>query len=144
MKNQNLKEVTSAELLVALFSDALSYFDHTHYFLESLKRGVFPLWDFFWQYGSPNEFFLRRIGCYNPVYLWMLLLNFLGLPSITAYLLVQSLYFFLGCLGFYFLTRAVYEDERIAFTAFLFFLFSAVGTRIFDSYMCLVIVPTVW
>ena len=129
---------------IALFSDAISYFDHTHFYLDSLKRGVFPLWDYFWQNGSPNEFFLRRIGCYNPIYLWMLLLQVLGLPSLMAYLLTLSGYFFLGTVGFYLLAKAVYKDERVAFTAFLLLLFSAVGTRIFDSYMCLVIVPTIW
>jgi hypothetical protein len=129
---------------IALFSDAVSYFDHTHYYLESLKRGVFPLWDYFWQNGSPNEFFLRRIGCYNPIYLWMLLLQVFGLPSLTAYLLTHAFYFFLGTAGFYLLAKAVYKDERVAFTAFLLLLFSAAGTRVFDSYMCLVIVPTIW
>ncbi|MBF0569160.1 MAG: hypothetical protein HQL18_00060 [Candidatus Omnitrophica bacterium] len=127
-----------------LFSDAISYFDHTHYYLESLKHGVFPLWDHFWNQGSPNEFFLRRLGVYNPIYLWMFFLNLLGAPYVNAYLLTQSLYFLLGAVGFYLLVRAIYRDERVAFSAFLLFLFSAMGTRIFDSYMCLVIVPTVW
>ncbi len=129
---------------IGLFSDAISYFDHSRFFVDSLKHGVFPLWDHFWNSGSPNDFFLRRIGAYTPVYLWMLVLKLLGLSWTTAYILGQSLYFFWGTWGFFLLVKTVYKDERVAFTAFLLLLFSAVGTRIFDSYMCLVIVPTIW
>ncbi|MBF0122841.1 MAG: hypothetical protein HQL21_05475 [Candidatus Omnitrophica bacterium] len=127
-----------------LFSDAVSYFDHTFYFIENIKRGVFPLWDSSWNHGAPNDFFLRRIGCYNPIYLLMALLSIVGVSHPVAYLLVHSLYFFLGAFGFYLLTKTVYKDERVAFGSFLLLLFSTVGTRIFDSYMCLVIVPTIW
>ena len=127
-----------------LSSDALSYFEHTSYFIENMKRGIFPLWDSSWDHGAPNDFFLRRIGCYNPIYLWMALLSILGFSHTVAYLLVLSLYFFLGAFGFYLLTKVIYQDERVACTAFLLLLFSTVGTRIFDSYMCLVIVPTIW
>ena len=67
-----------------LFSDATSYFDHTRFFLENLKKGVFPLWDYFWNHGSSNEFFLRRLGAYNPIYLWMLVLKSVGFSDIVT------------------------------------------------------------
>ena len=127
-----------------LSSDAISYFEHTFYFIENIKRGIFPLWDSSWNHGAPNDFFLRRIGCYNPIYIVMAFLNVVGFSHPVTYLLVLSFYFFFGAFGFYLLTKTVYKDERVAFGAFLLLLFSTVGTRIFDSYMCLVIVPTIW
>ncbi len=128
----------------ALTSDAISYYDHTKYFVESLKQGVFPLWDYFWQNGSPNDFFLRRIGCYNPLYLLMALVNVIGVPFRETYLFSHAFYYFLGAFGIFLLGRQVWKDERPAFFVFALFLFSAVGTRIFDSYMCLMVVPLIW
>jgi len=128
----------------ALSSDALSYYDHTKYFVENIKQGIFPLWDHFWQNGSPNDFFLRRIGCYNPLYLFMALVNLIGLPFRETYLFVHACYYFLGALGLFLLGREVWRDERPAFLVFALFLFSAIGTRIFDSYMCLMVVPLIW
>lgn len=128
----------------SLYSDAGSYYDHTKYFVESIKQGVFPLWDHFWQNGAPNDFFLRRIGCYNPLYLLMALVNSLGVPFRETYLLAHASYYFLGAWGLFLLGRRIWQDERPAFFVFALFLFSAIGTRIFDSYMCLMVVPLIW
>ena len=57
-----------------LISDAQSYYDHTRFFIENLKNGIYPLWDPFWYYGAPNDFFLRRIGAFNPFYLIILII----------------------------------------------------------------------
>ena len=51
---------------LALTEDAVSYYDHIQFLIQNVKHGVFPLWDPFYNYGSPNDFFLRRIGLYNP------------------------------------------------------------------------------
>ncbi|MBF0595263.1 MAG: hypothetical protein HQL22_09900 [Candidatus Omnitrophica bacterium] len=129
---------------ISLTSDAISYYDHTKFFLDQLGRGQFPLWDPNWSGGVPNDFFLRRIGPYNPFLLIILVLNKCGLHFFYAYMVFQAGYFFFGMTGFYFLCRKLLQDESASFLSFLILLFSALGTRMFDSYMLLVTIPTIW
>ncbi len=129
---------------LSLESDALSYYDHIKFYIESLSQGVFPLWDPFWYQGAPNDFFLRRIGAYNPFYSVILIFKTIGIPYTLSYLWFLAAYYFLGMIGFYLLMMRIYKDQRIAFIGFLLLLFSALGTRLFDSYMMLVTVPLIW
>jgi len=128
----------------ALISDALSYYDHTKFFIENLGRGVYPLWDPFWFNGSPNDFFLRRIGAFNPFYLVLVLMKCAGIPVTLAYLWFLAGYYWSGMIAFYLLAKRVYHDQMIAYAGYLILLFSALGTRLFDSYMMLVTVPLIW
>lgn len=125
-------------------SDALSYYDHTKFFIENLGHGVYPLWDPFWCYGAPNDFFLRRIGAFNPFYLFILLLKDIGVPYTISYLIFLAGYYWSGMIAFYLLARRIYQDRFIAYAGYLILLFSALGTRLFDSYMMLVTVPLLW
>ncbi|MFA5088286.1 MAG: hypothetical protein WC552_04555 [Candidatus Omnitrophota bacterium] len=125
-------------------SDAIPYYEHTRFYLENLKQGVFPLWNPTWDGGSTNDFFLRRIGDYNPFLLLILLLNSLGLSFYSSYFSYYAFYFFLGMVGFYLLAKRLLKDTRIAFVAYLLLLFSSLGTRILDSYIILVAVPMAW
>lgn len=129
---------------VALSSDAQSYYEHTRFYLEQIGRGDFPLWDPYWGGGAPNDFFLRRIGPYNPLLLFPLLLKALGLRFMTAYLIFQAAYFFIGMSGFYLLANKLFNDRSAAFLSFLLLTFSALGTRMFDSYMLLITIPLIW
>lgn len=129
---------------VALSSDAISYYEHTKFFIDQLGRGHFPLWDPYWSGGVPNDFFLRRIGPYNPFLLIPLALNKLGLKFLYAYMIFQAAYFFFGMTGFYLLSRQLLKDVSAAFLAFLVLTWSALGTRMFDSYMLLVAIPAIW
>ena len=47
-------------------------------------------------------------------------------------------------IAFYLLAMRIYQDRFIAYAGFLLLLFSALGTRLFDSYMMLVTVPLIW
>ena len=126
-------------------SDAISYYEHTKFYLDNLAKGVIPLWDPQWNFGSNNDFFLMRIGCFNPFLALILIFHkIFNFPFKTAYLLFHSFYFFLGTTGFYMLARDIFRDRLLAFTAFLLLLFSSMGTRIFDSYIVLVFVPMIW
>lgn len=127
-----------------LDSDAVSYYDHIKFYIDNLSRGVFPLWDPAWFCGASNTFFLQRMGCFNPFLLLILLFKGLGFSHTTAYLMYLMCYYFVGCLGFYFLARIVIKDRICAFAAFALLLFSALGTRIFDSFMILMFTPTAW
>ncbi len=129
---------------VGLTSDAVSYYEHTKFFIDQIGRGQFPLWDPYWSGGVPNDFFLRRIGPYNPFLLIVLVLNKLGVKFLSAYMIFQALYFFFGMTGFYLLSRKLLKDGSAAFLAFLLLTFSALGTRMFDSYMLLVTIPAIW
>lgn len=128
---------------LVLVEDAISYYDHTKYFIDSLLGGVFPLWDPAWYHGAPNDFFLQRIGAYNPFYLLIVLFRLLGVPHNVAYLSFLAIYYFLGMILFYLLAMRIYKNQFIAFAGFFLLLFSALGTRLFDSYMMLVTVPII-
>ncbi|MBF0388359.1 MAG: hypothetical protein HQL20_11030 [Candidatus Omnitrophica bacterium] len=129
---------------VGLSSDAVSYYEHTKFFLDQVSRGQFPLWDPYWSGGVPNDFFLRRIGPYNPFLLIPLVLKSLGVKFLYAYMTFLVLYFFFGMTGFYLLSRKLLKDDSAAFLAFLLLTFSALSTRMFDSYMLLVTIPIIW
>jgi len=127
-----------------LQSDAFSYYEHTKFFVENLTRGVYPLWDAHWNNGVSNEFFLRRIGPFNPFHLVSLTLASLGVTFHVAYRIFLSVYFIVGALGFFLLADRLLKHREAAFVAFLLFLFSSLGMRSFDSYLQLVFVPTIW
>ncbi len=129
---------------LSMVEDALAYYDRTKFFINNLAVGVFPLWDPDWYYGAPNDFFLQRIGAYNPFYLLIVFLRSLGVSHTHAYLSFLATYYLLGMVAFYLLVLRVYKDRLVAFTGFLLLLFSALGTRLFDSYMMLVTIPIIW
>lgn len=130
--------------VVPFTSDAVSYYDHTRFFIDQLCRGTFPLWDPHWGGGLPNDFFLRRIGPYNPFLFLAVILKHSGVPLFYAYMFFLVVYFFVGMVGFYQLARKVLRNRYAAFLSFAVLTFSALGTRLFDSYMLLVTVPVIW
>lgn len=125
-------------------SDARPYLESVHYFSSALMRGEYPLWEPNRLDGVPVEFFNRRIGSYNPVFLLPGLLNKIGFDFYVAYLIYQSVYFFVGMVGFYHLAVILLKDQTWAFLCFLFLLFSSWGTRLFDSYIYLPFIPLIW
>ena len=127
-----------------LTSDALSYYDHTKFFIENISHSVFPLWDPYWCNGVSNDFFLRRIGALNPFYSIILILRSIGIPYTLSYLWFLALYYWGGMIAFYLLAMRIYQNRFIAYAGYLILMFSALGTRLFDSYMMLVTVPLIW
>ncbi len=125
-------------------SDAKSYYEHFNYFINNIARGVYPLWEPSRSLGVPVEFFMRRIGEYNPVYLTIILFNKCGLSFMQSYLFFLGGYYFLGMIGFYLLAYRLCQSKPAAFLAYLLLLFSSLGTRMFDSYILLTVVPLIW
>ncbi len=127
-----------------LQGDAVSYYEHIGFFVDSVERGVYPLWDAFWNCGVPNSFFLRRMGEFNPFFFLIVLFNKIGLPFCSSYLMFLSLYFFLGMLGFFLLSKVVFNDSFLAFCAYLLLMFSSFPSILFQSFIILIFVPMVW
>lgn len=125
-------------------SDASAYVTHVKFLTSNLARGIYPMWEFGTQTGLPAEFFLRRIGSFNPIYGPMALLQALGAPFYPVYLGYLVVYYFTGMLGFYLLARRIFPEPLYALLAFLFLTFSSWGTRLFDSYIYLTFVPLIW
>ena len=136
------RDFLSAKL--ALVHDAVSYYEQIKFFLDNVSLGVFPLWNPTWESGAPNDFFLRRIGAYNPFYGFILILQGMGLNYTLAYLAFLGAYYFLGIFGFYKLAHLIFRDTKSAFLAYLLLLFSSLGTNLFDSYLHLIFVPMIW
>ncbi|MDP8212823.1 MAG: hypothetical protein P9X22_05995 [Candidatus Zapsychrus exili] len=122
----------------------MAYFEHTRFYIDNISRGIYPMWESTRQLGVPAEFFMRRIGSYNPAYFFIIVLNKLGMPYVNSYLLFLAGYYFLGVLGFYLLAKQMFKDSNIAFLAYILLLFSSLGTKAFESYILLVSVPTIW
>ncbi len=127
-----------------LIVDAVSYYDHIKFYIDNIGHGVYPLWDHFWQTGLPNEFFLRRIGAFNPFYFFIMILHKAGLPYVSSYLIFLSAYFFLGMSGFYLLAKRIFQDTTMALAAFLLLLFSSLGTLLFFNYIIFLFTPIAW
>lgn len=133
-------------LRLALNDDALPYYEHIKFFVENLMRGVVPFWDpvIMFCNGVPNDFFLRRIGPYNPFFLVIALLKSAGIPFQYAYTFYLAFYYWSGTIGFYLIAQIFLKDRMAAFAAYALLLFSSLGTRLFDSYIVFLFVPIVW
>jgi len=125
-------------------SDAIPYYNHTKFFIDNISRGVYPLWDPFIETGIANEFFLRRIGEFNPFYTIILILTKLGVTYPSAYLTFLVTYYFIGLMGFYLLAKRFTQDDNSAFVAYALLMFSSLGTQLFYNFLILIFVPTVW
>lgn len=127
-----------------VLSDAVSFYDHLKFYIDNISRGVYPLWDPLWSCGSPNEFFLRRIGPFNPLLLLIIIPYKLGVNYWFLFASFITLYFFLGMFGFYKLALEVLKDKRSAMLAFVLLSLSSLGTRVFDSYIMMFMTPMIW
>ena len=129
---------------LGLIKDASVYYEHFEFYLNNLSRGVFPLWDTTRASGIPTSLFLRRIGEFNPIFIVLLVLDKAGLSFTHAYLTFWAFYLFLGLVGFFLLSKRLFNDTRIAYASYLLLMFSSLGTRLFDSYILIVFIPMVW
>ncbi len=114
------------------------------FFINNILNGIFPLWDPFVYLGTP--FYAASIlGFLNPLIYLVAILVKLGLNYYDAYLVYLTLSFFLGCVGFYFLSKVLLKDKFLAYLSFLSILFSGVGGSLFtQANMLLMFVPAVW
>lgn len=127
-----------------LINDALPYYQHIKFYLDSMGQGVYPLWDPLRDFGTVNEFYLRRIGELNPLYWFIAFLHKGGVPFLFAYKIFLAAYYFLGMAGFYFLCRRLFSTILASVTAVLLLMFSSLGGELFESYILLIGVPSIW
>ncbi|MEW5895559.1 MAG: hypothetical protein AB1650_07380 [Candidatus Omnitrophota bacterium] len=128
---------------LAFVEDAVSYLNQTKFLTDSMLQGTLLLWSSE-AFGMPNDFFLLRLGAFNPLFVIITLLRSAGIPFFVVYVWSMAGYYFLGCCGFYFLSKRITGHRLAALMGFLLLYFSALGTRIFDSYIILVFVPLMW
>ena len=129
---------------LSLINDAMVYYEHTKFYLDQITHGVYPLWDPTRDFGVPNEFYLRRIGNFNPLLMIIVLLNLIGISFTQAYWIFLGLYVFLGMTGFYFLLKVIFKEWIWAYLGCLMLLFSSFSLRVLDSNIFLIFVPIVW
>jgi len=127
-----------------LTGDAAPYLGQFKYFIDQMLRGEYPLWDPLRGSGIPNEFYLRRIGSYNPLILVLVILFKIGVPFYTAYMSFLSLYYLLCIIGFYYLASQIFQDKRLGFLAAVILMFSSASTLLFDSFLIFSYTPMVW
>lgn len=114
------------------------------YYFNNLLNGVVPLWDPFVSLGRPF-YAISICNLFNPVTLLVPLLKFLGCPYNIAFNMYMAGYFFLTCIGFYFLAKRVLKDKAMAYLAYVAFMFSSVGPSIFTQLTFLEILsPAIW
>ncbi len=75
-----------------LSGDALPYYDHFKFYIDHLMKGIYPMWNPIISGGIPNEFFLRRIGSFNPFYTIIIIFRCFGLPFVLSYLFFLAIY----------------------------------------------------
>ncbi len=68
----------------------------------------------------------------------------LGLNYWVAFASFITFYFFLGMLGFYKLALKILKDKKLAILAFVLLSFSSLSTRVFDSYIMMILTPSLW
>ncbi len=124
--------------------DGVSYYGHVKCFLWNMSHGVYPFWDPTRDFGTVSEFYMRRIGEFNPLFWVVILLQQAGIDYPIAYQIFLGLYFLLGLAGFYLLANRVLQERTSALVAFLLLLFSAMGGKVFESFLLYEITPTIW
>ncbi len=129
---------------LSLVGDAIPYYEHFKYFIDQLSQGIYPLWDPTRNGGVPNEFFLRRIGSFNPFYLLIVILVKGGISFAHAYMAFLSLYYLLCMLGFYLLAKKIFQSSALAFACFVLLMFSSLSSLVFSSFLILPMTPIVW
>ncbi|MEI6437688.1 MAG: hypothetical protein WCO69_02930 [Candidatus Omnitrophota bacterium] len=125
--------------------DTVQYFRWLTYHVDNLVHGVYPLWNPYHAWGSVDNFDVRFLGEFNPLYWVVPLAAACGVPESAGFQAFIIMYLFLGCLGFFGLARKLIKNEGLAVVACALLLFSAFGERSFSQLVVLVtFVPTVW
>ncbi len=129
---------------LVLTGDAVPYFEHITFFIDNISRGIYPLWDPTRDGGVPNDFFLRRFGQFNPLFLIILAFHKIGLSYIHAYLIFLAVYFGLGLFGFFAVLKKIFSDSALAFLGYALLLFSSFSSILFKSFLIFLFVPMIW
>ncbi len=125
-------------------ADAIIYQEQAIYYAHHLSKGVFPLWNNQWSIGTDNVFFLQRIGAFNPFYGILIIALKFGVEPAASYLIFLTIYHLISLIGFYLITKEIFQNKIFALLGFLFALFSSLTLNLFVTYTHLLFCPTVW
>lgn len=137
-----LRDFISGAIPVNL--DTNTIYGVAKYYFNNLLNGVVPLWDPFVGLGRPF-YALPICNLFNPVTQLMPLLKLAGLNYNAAFIAYIVVYFFVGCMGFYFLAREILKDRFLAYLAYIAFMFSSLGVSMFTQLTFIeILVPVIW
>lgn len=127
-----------------LKTDASTHYEIFQFYLENLANGTMPLWNPSDNAGVPFEFYMRRIGEFNPFYSLILIPYKLGFTFLNSYLAFLAIYYYLGMLGFFLTAYKLFNDEAAAYVSYLLLMFSSLSTLLWCSFIVLIFVPIMW
>jgi hypothetical protein len=129
---------------IPLNMDTNTIYGVAKYYFNNLLNGVVPLWEPFITLGRPF-YAISICNLFNPVTQLVPLLKLLGLNYNLAFIIYMVVYFFAGCLGFYFLAREILKDKSLAYVGYVAFMFSSLGFAMFTQFTFLeILVPSLW
>jgi len=124
--------------------DTNTIYGVTKFYFNNCLNGVIPLWEPFVSLGRPF-YAIAICNLFNPVTQIVPLLKLAGINYANAFVIYMAVYFFIGCIGFYFLAREILKDRTMAYLAYLGLMFSSLGVSMFTQMTFLEIgVPTIW
>lgn len=129
---------------IPLNMDTNTIYGVTKYYFNNVLNGVIPLWEPFVGVGRPF-YALAICNLFNPVTLLVPLLKVLGLNYHIAFNVYMAVYFWVGCLGFYFLVKRLLGDRWLAYLGYVALMFSSLGVSLFTQFTFVeIIVPAIW
>jgi len=124
--------------------DTNTIYGVTKFYFNNVLNGVVPLWDPFVSLGRPF-YAIAICNLFNPVTQIVPLLKLAGINYANAFVIYMVVYFFIGCIGFYFLSREVLKDRGMAYLAYVGLMFSSLGASMFTQMTFLeMAVPAIW
>ncbi len=130
--------------LIPVNMDTNTIYGVTKFYFNNVLNGVVPLWDPFVSLGRPF-YAIAICNLFNPVTQIVPLLKLIGINYANAFVIYMVVYFFIGCIGFYFLAREILKDRYLAYLAYVGLMFSSLGASMFTQFTFLeIVVPTIW
>ena len=130
--------------VIPLNLDTNTIYGVAKFYFNNLLTGTIPLWDPFVSLGRPF-YAIAICSLFNPVTQLVPLFKILGLNYHLAYTFYLAVYFFIACLGFYFLAKRVLKSGTAAYLAYIALIFSSLGPSMFTQFTLLeILAPTIW
>jgi hypothetical protein len=124
--------------------DTNTIYGVTKFYFNNLLNGVVPLWEPFITLGRPF-YAISICNLFNPVTQIVPLLKLAGMNYANAFVVYMVVYFFIGCVGFYFLAKEILKDRYLAYLAYVGLMFSSLGASMFTQFTFLeIVVPAIW
>ena len=130
--------------LIPVNMDTNTIYGVTKFYFNNVLNGVIPLWEPFISLGRPF-YAISICNLFNPVTQIVPLLKLCGINYAIAFVIYMVVYFFIGCIGFYFLSREILKNRYMAYLAYLAMMFSSLGASMFTQFTFLeIVVPAIW